>query len=624
MTSTAQQHLLGAQDSARQHSPLFLVRLETLLATRRGPIPIATSERESGLTLVKGVGLMVSFDRRCVQHALDADGLTLSCGSPRWSDDESDDVVGALGQRLKNQGIRACEALRGRFSIVRVNFRSGELTLVTDRFAVHPICYATAGGLLVASDRADAVAQQTNSPVSLQAIHDYLYFHVVPAPGTAFESVRRVEPGRCVSLSATNSSEARTWTAEFGSSANVALPTLEEKFIALIESAVRRELDGSVVGTFLSGGTDSSTVAGMLCRVAGAGAPTYSIGFADEGYDEMSYARVAASHFGARHNEYYVTADDLLTFIPEVACHYDQPFGNSSAVPAYCCERLAASQGTTKLLAGDGGDELFGGNTRYAKQRVFEAYQAVPAAVRRIILEPALTGASPLRTLPLLRKVSSYIAQANVPMPERMETYNLLTRFGTSTVLAPGVLSRVDTSAPIKLQWSVYGDCADGNLVNRMLAYDWRFTLADTDLPKVTGTAGLAGVKAAFPLLDDDLVDFSLALPASMKVRGLTLRWFFKHALRDFLPVEVLRKKKHGFGLPIGPWLVRHDGLRRFARKSLDNLAERRVIRTDFTSDLFSTHLAEHPGYYGEMIWILMILEHWLASRAPDFSAPAS
>jgi asparagine synthase (glutamine-hydrolysing) len=402
--------------------------------------------------------------------------------------------------------------------------------------------------------------------------------------------------------------------------ATAPIDTLKVRFFDLVQQAVRREATTEHIGTFLSGGTDSSTVAGMLGRLNGKPAQTYSIGFDAQGYDEMEYARIAARHFGTRQHEYYVTPDDLVRSIPLVAAHYDQPFGNSSALPGYYCAQRARDDGIEKLLAGDGGDELFGGNSRYAKQRVFDAYYAFPEAVRRGLLEPLLLGGTWPRRVPLLKKVASYVEQARVPMPERMETYNLLTRFGAATVFGDRLLAQIEASEPARLQQEVYSRHSAPSLINRMLAYDWRFTLADNDLPKVTGTTQLAGTAVGFPLLDDDLLDFSLQLAPSLKVRGLTLRYFFKQALRGFLPDEIIRKRKHGFGLPFGPWLVRHEGLRKLARESVDSLAARGVVRPELAHELFSVRLQEHPGYFGEMIWILMMLERWLQKRAPRYT----
>ncbi|MCX7902333.1 MAG: asparagine synthase C-terminal domain-containing protein, partial [Burkholderiaceae bacterium] len=204
--------------------------------------------------------------------------------------------------------------------------------------------------------------------------------------------------------------------------------------------------------------------------------------------------------------------------------------------------------------------------------------------------------------------------------PDRMETYNLLLRFSAGNVFTSRFLEAVDATEPPSLQRRVYQRADARSLVDRMLAYDWRFTLADNDLPKVSGTTRLAGEEVAYPLLDDELVDFSLRLPPSLKVRGLTLRYFFKQALRDFLPPEIIRKRKHGFGLPFGPWLQRSAALRELAETSLQRLAARGIVQPGLVRELFSSRLAEHAGYYGEMVWVLMMLEQWLAAHAPDYA----
>jgi len=384
--------------------------------------------------------------------------------------------------------------------------------------------------------------------------------------------------------------------------------------------AVRSHVAADGIGCYLSGGTDSSTVAGLLTRVTGRPAETYSIGFDVQGYDEMEYARIAARHFGTRHHEYYITPEDLVAGMPTVAASYDQPFGNSSAVPAYYCARRAREDGVAKLLAGDGGDELFGGNTRYAKQRVFGAYDSLPGLVRKGLAEP-LTDTGLFDRLPLLRKGASYVRQARVPMPGRMHTYNLLIRVGLEEVLDARFLATVDAGGPERQQDQVYAACPATSLVNRMLAYDWRYTLAENDLPKVVGSAALAGVEVGFPLLDDRLLDFSLKLPSAYKVRGLKLRWFFKEALRGFLPDAIITKKKHGFGLPFGAWAVKHAGLNRLAADALGSLAGRGVIREGFIGRLLGEHLPAHPGYYGELVWILTMFELWLRVHAPDYRA---
>jgi len=504
--------------------------------------------------------------------------------------------------------------LRGGFA-VGLRDGVGRVGLAVDRFATHSLCYRLHDGQLQFAERADAFGVGELDP---QALFDYLYYHVIPSPRTAVRGVHRLPPGHVLWFEHGQVRIEPYWVPRFEPAARPRFDDLKQEFRALLKQAVQRQLGSGPAACFLSGGTDSSTVAGMIREATGQGPASYSIGFDAQGYDEMAYARIAAKAYGCKHHEYYVTPDDLVAAIPSAARFHDQPFGNSSALPAYYCALKAREDGVTKLLAGDGGDELFGGNARYAKQRVFGWYDAVPGPLQRGLLEPLFFNDT-ARRLPLLKKAHSYIEQAREPMPERMEMYNLLLRLGLGNVLTPAFLAAVDAEGPRREQRQTWDQTrADGEL-NQTLAFDWRYTLAENDLPKVRHSTQMAGVEVGFPLLDEDLLDFSLRLPNDYKLRGLKLRWFFKEALRGFLPDEIITKQKHGFGLPFGVWATQHPALRALASDSLRSLATRGLVRTDFIDTLLQVHLPAYPGYYGEMVWILMMLEQWLQAHAPNW-----
>jgi len=514
-------------------------------------------------------------------------------------------------------GPAAPNRVRGRFAAVLVRPTQREVLAVTDRFATFPICYSDSAGEIRFGERADDVAG-SNPTISVQALFDYLFFHVIPAPATIFEGVHRLPAAHVLEWRDGTTVCEPYWSPVFAEQSTEALDEQEAKFLGLVESAVAREAEQGNVGAFLSGGTDSSTIAGMLCKTKGEPAKTYSIGFDAEGYDEMEYARIAARHFGTDHHEYYVTPADLLEGIPKIAGHYDQPFGNSSAVPAWICALRAREDGADKVLAGDGGDELFGGNERYAKQRVFERYDLIPCALRRLIIEPISTIPG-MDRLPIASKAVSYVQQARVPLPDRFERYNLLLRIGLEEIFEPSFLDAIDANGPFDAQRSWWNSIEAPSSVDHMIAFDWKFTLADNDLPKVIGSAELAGLEVGFPLLSDELLEFSLELPPEWKLKGQTLRWFFKHALRDFLPEEILRKQKHGFGLPFGVWACTNNELKEFARDNLNAFGTRGIVQPCFLDKLLREYLPAHPGYYGELVWILMMLELWLRSRTPDW-----
>lgn len=542
----------------------------------------------------------------------------LVTGKPRFANAEYDaiarreGIAAAWRQAWGREGAKAPTGVAGDYAIALQEV-DGRTFLAVDRFAIRQLCYRVVDGRLLFAERADELADDSTE-LDPQAIFDYLYFHVIPSPRTIFKDIFRLPPAHYLLFENGRLTVAPYWVPRFEESRNKSFESLRDEFRHLLRQATTRQLDGSKAGCFLSGGTDSSTVAGMIGAIGPRPAATYSIGFEAEGYDEMAFARIAARTFGTEHHEYYVTPDDLVRNIPFVASHYDQPFGNSSALPAYYCALMAKEDGLTRILAGDGGDELFGGNTRYAKQRLFHWYQHFPGGLRTGLVEPLLSAGAATR-LPLIRKAASYVEQARVPMPDRAEMYNLILRIGVDQMLTPDFLERVDLESPLRQQREVWRAAEADSAVNRELAYDWRYTLAENDLPKVCGTTRLAGLDVGFPMLDDDLLAFSLRLPTEYKLKGLKLRWFFKEALRGFLPDEIIAKKKQGFGLPFGVWLTQSASLKKLAAESVHALAERGILRREFAHALLEQRLYEHPGYYGEMVWISMMLEQWMRAR---------
>jgi asparagine synthase (glutamine-hydrolysing) len=508
---------------------------------------------------------------------------------------------------------QAAASATGPFAVA-MQLSDGRVFLAVDRFGQQTLCYSLRDGRVLFAARADDLDGQTLAP---QALFDYLFLHAVPSPQTVFGGIHRLPPGHYALFENGKLTVAPYRPIRFQTPAKGDFGKLKAEFRALLRTAVNNELGSGTPACFLSGGTDSSTVAGYIREVAGQ-VHTYSIGFDAEGYDEMEYARIAARHFGADHHEYYVTPDDLVRSIADVAASYDQPFGNSSALPAYYCALQAKGNGVQKLLAGDGGDELFGGNSRYAMQRVYGLYGQVPEVLRAGLIEPVLAIPGAHR-IPLWRKGRGYVRDAKTPLPDRMDHYNLMHRLGMQEVLSPGFLAAVRVQGPLEQQRQVWAMAEADNELDRMLAFDWRYTLGESDLPKVRGTCSLAGMEVGYPMLDDALTDFSMRLPTSYKLRGFKLRWFFKEALRDFLPEAIITKQKKGFGLPFGVWATRHAPLRALATDSVRSFAQRGVVRPEFVRRLLDEHLPAHPGYYGEMVWILMMLEQWLRHHAPDW-----
>ncbi|HKQ25277.1 MAG TPA: asparagine synthase-related protein [Burkholderiales bacterium] len=561
---------------------------------------VATAAAGSGADVFEDEGRLVAVWGRMRFTDTELTGLAQHHG-----------IAHALAHGYARKGTDVLTALTGAFALAILDGRSGEAMLAIDRMGTCPLCYCEVAGTLVFGSTLDAISAfpAVTPEINRQAIYDYVYFHMVPGPQTIYAGRHRLLPGNFL-LWRNGKAEIRSyWEMRFVENERRPLPELKGDFLAVLREGVRDATQDGAVGTFLSGGTDSSTIAGLFGEVTGKPARTYSIGFEAQGYDEMHYARIAARQFGTRHQEYYVTPDDVVSAIPLIAAVHDQPFGNSSAVPTYYCAKLARDDGVDTLLGGDGGDELFGGNARYAKQYLYSLYSDLPRVFRKGLIEPVL---NLLPSVSLMGKAQRYVANASVPMPARYDNYNLLERLGPTAVFTRDFLDTIDRALPSTQVALAYNSTQAKSLINRMLALDLKYTLADNDLPKVMRSCELACVEARFPLLSDSLVAFSAPLSPELKLKRTQLRHFFKEALRGFLPDEIITKTKHGFGLPFGPWVQSHQGLRQIALDSLADLKQRRIVRPEFIDELTSVQVQSDAKYYGTMVWVLMMLEQWL------------
>ena len=574
--------------------------------------------------LVEGHSALAVAARYDNAHLYQKDGLLVAIwGQPGFRDArlsqqaQSEGVAKTLAENWRGSGDRIFSSLSGAFSLCILDAITGDAVLAIDRMGAHTLSYQISGGALVFASSADALILHplAKPEINPQGLYNYVFFHMVPAPAAIYKGQQRLLPGEYLVYKKGRAETRKYWEMQFTEDEKLSFPELKQEFLRVLRSSVRETAGNQKVGAFLSGGTDSSTIAGILGEVSGQSARTYSIGFDAKGYDEMEYARIAARHFSTQHHEYYVTPDDVVAAIPQIASIFDQPFGNASAVPAYYCARMAKADGLHKILGGDGGDELFGGNERYSKQYIFSLYQNIPLALRKKMLEPAVFGIPGGQRIPLLRKARSYIEQASIPLPARLETYNLLERYGHQQVFTQDFLASADTEQPLFCLAETYRQTDAKSLINRLLALDMKITLADNDLPKVVKACELAGMEAVFPFLNDDMVAFSARLAPLHKLKGTKLRYFFKEALRGTLPDQIISKQKHGFGLPFGVWLQNHKPLQALAADSLSDLKLRNIIRADFIDKLLDKHLGEHAGYHGTMVWVLMMLEQWYRQR---------
>jgi asparagine synthase (glutamine-hydrolysing) len=523
-----------------------------------------------------------------------------------------------LARLYEQKGDDFVRNLHGWFGIVLYDFEQNALKAWTDHFGVRRIVYkSTPASLAIASDLRLLNGFFAQSPqIDPQAILEYLQYTCIPAPRTIYKDTFRLEPGHWL-VSCPTVACHTYWDMKYDEIEGRSLKDWASKTFEEIESAVARSAktldDTQNLGCFLSGGTDSSSVSGLVGSITGKPPKTFSIGFDDPRYNEIEYARIAARHFQTDHLEYFIGPQDIIDLLQNVNAVFDEPFGNSSIIPAYYCARLAADNGVKHMLAGDGGDELFGGNQRYADDRLFQPYNGIPGWVRRRFIEPVFER-TPLGNRSLVfSRIANYVRRCRIPVPDRWHSYEFLSSTTLAEVFSTEFLVSIGGCDPLQPSRKHYASAKARNELNRWLYLDLKVTINDNDLRKVTSMCEMAGVIPRYPLLDPALAEFSGTIPTELKVRRRKLRYLFKIAMASLLPQQIIEKKKHGFGLPFSVWLGSDKALQAYTFDILNSrqCQQRAYFRRDLIPRLWSQYQNIHQNFYGSVLWLFLILELW-------------
>jgi asparagine synthase (glutamine-hydrolysing) len=567
--------------------------------------------------------------RFATQQIYRDDCLMIACDAELYNRDELEQLMRGAPEKRENSDTAALMAglysrfglefvgkLRGLFSLVLWDGAERRLLAAIDGFGVNRLAYYDSGKVVAIATRVDALKQLPGIElhVSPQAIANILNFTSNLGPETIFTEVHRLVPGTILLADARNTQFQKYWDMHYDVRTDSNEEHLSQELESLVESSVKMRCRGepfSALGAFLSGGTDSSTVVGMMTRAAHGPVKAFSIGFQEQPFNELGYAEIAVRKFGSEHHTYLVGPGDCFEALPHMTRYFDEPFGNSSAIPTYFCARLAAQNGVKVLLAGDGGDELFGGNERYATDKIFELYQRIPRGLRKGLIEPVLA-ASPING-GLVRRARGYVRRANMPPIERFFSYQFLRTTGLTDIFEAGFLNSLRGYSILDIPARHYSQAAAREHLDRLLYVDVKITLADNDLPKVTCMSELAGIRTRFPFLDQAVAEFSGSMPARLKVKRLEKRYLFKRAFRNLLPIEIIEKKKHGFGIPVALWMKTDRRMRELSHDVLLSARafERGYFRRDFIEDLFRKHASDDTSYYGDTLWTFLALELW-------------
>jgi asparagine synthase (glutamine-hydrolysing) len=378
-----------------------------------------------------------------------------------------------------------------------------------------------------------------------------------------------------------------------------------EELRKLLDESVRLRLISDVpLGAFLSGGIDSSTVVAMMARHMGQPVKTFSIGFHEDSYNELKYARLTAKKFATDHHEFLVTPD-ICSIVDELVWHFDEPFADSSAIPTYMVSKLAREH-VTVILSGDGGDELFAGYTRYVVDRKREGFGLLPRPLREHVMRPLS------QHLPHATWGRNYLHNVSLdPISRYLDSVSVFTSLNRKSLYTPEFSNKLGHANYVSSLFQDLVDKVDSNEpLDRLLYLDSKTYLPGDILTKVDRMSMAVSLEARAPLLDHKLIEFVTKIPASLKLAGLETKYLLKKAVKDLVPSEILNRPKQGFGVPIQEWINQQLRLRLRETLTEPRTRQRGYVDPRYVDVLLDEHERGRRDH-STGLWALFMLELW-------------
>jgi asparagine synthase (glutamine-hydrolysing) len=543
------------------------------------------------------------YNHRELRRGLAARGHTLATSSDT-------EVIVHLYEEM---GDDVVDALRGMFAFALWDTRRRRLLIARDRVGIKPLHYwPHAGGLVFASELRSLLAMpEFTARVSPPAVAQYLTFGYVPETHCIFEGVQKLPPGHRLTWEPEGAIRVeRYWSPLRDQRADVADDEAIDTLRGLLRESVALHLEADVpLGAFLSGGIDSSTVVAQMAQLVPGRVKTFSIGFDEASHNEAPHAALVAREIGTEHTE-LIVRPDADSLVDSVITGFDEPFGDSSALPTFLVSQMAREH-VTVALSGDGGDELFGGYTRYAELLSRRELPAVArAALARVAAHLPHGARGRNRLLDMSRTLQGRYA-ATVAVPANAREGGML-----SDPLAAEI-PPMDA-----LLSAAFSPVAGRDLLAQMTAVDLATYLPGDILTKVDRMSMSVSLEARVPLLDHHIVEFAMALPSRLKQRDGVGKWLLRQAITGLVPPRVLAHPKHGFGVPLARWF-RED-----LRYRLDALMEPESRIAPYVDREAVTRLVrEHRTGrrdHSHILWRLVALEIWIGALAEGRLAHAS
>lgn len=513
----------------------------------------------------------------------------------------------------EDNGVDCLKFLRGMFAFAIWDNNKQRLFLARDRLGKKPLCYAHTDKYLIFASELKAILQnpEIKKDIDLEALDYYLSYYYIPSPFTIFKQIRKLPPASyLICDSSGNIKIERYWQPDYREKHCLSMDEYCRRIMDLLEEATKIRMVSDVpLGALLSGGIDSSAVVGLMAKHSSKPIKTFSIGFPESDYSELKYGKLVADHFKTEHYEFTVTPR-VIDVLPKLIWHYGEPYADSSMLPSYYVAK-ETRKFVTVALNGDGGDENFAGYPRYLAQKLISMpmIRAFSKLVNHLILP--VGNADPRKFFTRLKR---FTRVAGFPPAQRYLHWQLcFDAYKRQRLYQPWIKERLKQSGSTGTEdylLKLYNNAPANLSLDRMLYTDMMSYLPEDLLVKMDIASMANSLESRSPFLDHKLIEFTAQMPADLKLKGFTLKYILKKALKGFLPDEILIRSKMGFGVPISRWF--RNELREYLQQTLsvETIRRRNYFQPEAIQDLIKEHLSGRVDN-GYRLWALLVLEIW-------------
>lgn len=487
-------------------------------------------------------------------------------------------------------GDDCLDLLNGQFAFVIWDQRKRRLLAARDKVGIRPFYYSLGKQQFAfGSELKSVLAMVGKGDIDEGAIADFLVLQYVPSPTTIYRHIRKLEAGTCLIIENGDLRVRRYWSPKPRRSNGISEAALVEELDYLLgESVKRQQISDVPLGMFLSGGVDSSTILAYMAQQRNQPVKAYSVGFEEEGYNELPFATLAAERIpNVEHHKLVLRAEDAYGLIQELIGSLDEPFADQAIVPTFLMSRFAKEE-VTVCLAGEGADEIFGGYDRYA---------------------PAIDSVDKLKTASRYKpQLQSSLSKAfQLPYERYMRS---ITSFGLDEL--PGILNNHNGIGMARYQFKQFFDELDAkDDLERVQRFDLATYLADNLMYKVDRASMLASLEVRVPFLDPDIIEFGFGLPFAGRHRSSMKKFLLKKLAKKYIPEEIIFRQKMGFSVPIFHWFG--GEFNEYLRDTLtsEKARGRGFINQTAVDEMLDPRRMALDPHNSLKLWCLLMLEEW-------------